>query len=258
MAENKFIHIRNLEKYHPGYRDRELKWAKIYFNTIQGDPETEMLCEIDRGRFISFILLELQAKKPIPVSDDYFIRKGFDIKNRPMSLTLNMLQNFIDVVTELSEDCGLDKSRVEEEKNIIEEKDIEEFEKFWKLYDKKTGCKDKLIKKWIKLSQKDKELIFDYIPKYKIAQPNKQYRKNPETFLNNKSWLDEIINVNNNTFLKLLPEERDAYWYNKYPKDIPEATRQINKMKLVIIDGKKYWVMLEDQKKFNLELFNGG
>lgn len=95
-----FIHVKNLEKYHPGYRDRELKWAKIYFNIIQGDPEMEMLHEVDRSRYISFILLELQAKKPIPNDEIYFKRKGFDESIRPMSLTLQMLQNFIEVVTE--------------------------------------------------------------------------------------------------------------------------------------------------------------
>ena len=31
-------------------------------------------------------------------------------------------------------------------------------------------------------------------PLYVKAQPDKQYRKNPETFLRNKSWHDEIIN----------------------------------------------------------------
>ena len=33
----------------------------------------------------------------------------------------------------------------------------------------------------------------EHIPKYKQAQPDKKFRKNPETFLNNKSWNDEII-----------------------------------------------------------------
>ena len=67
------------------------------------------------------------------------------------------------------------------------------FDEFWCLYDKKVGYKDKLIKKWNKLSQKDKEAIMEYIPLYKESQPEKQYRKNPETFLNNKSWNDELI-----------------------------------------------------------------
>lgn len=68
-----------------------------------------------------------------------------------------------------------------------------EFEKLWNEYDKKVGSKEKLIIKWNKLSKDSKELIFQYIPKYKLAQPDKNFRKNPETFLNNKSWLDEII-----------------------------------------------------------------
>ena len=67
------------------------------------------------------------------------------------------------------------------------------FEDFWNCYEKKVGNKDKLIKKWNKLSQKDKEAIMEYIPLYKESQPEKQYRKNPETFLNNKSWNDELI-----------------------------------------------------------------
>ena len=33
----------------------------------------------------------------------------------------------------------------------------------------------------------------DYIPKYKLAQPEKKYRKDPQTFINKKSWLDELV-----------------------------------------------------------------
>ena len=32
-----------------------------------------------------------------------------------------------------------------------------------------------------------------YIPQYKQCQPDKKYRKNPETFLNQKAWNDELI-----------------------------------------------------------------
>ena len=68
-----------------------------------------------------------------------------------------------------------------------------EFENFWNLYDKKVGDKTKIFNKWKKLSELEKALIFEHIPKYKSAQPDKKYRKNPETFLNNKSWNDELI-----------------------------------------------------------------
>ena len=36
----------------------------------------------------------------------------------------------------------------------------------------------------------------EYIPKYKKAQPDKSFRKDPKTFLGNQSWLDEIISTN--------------------------------------------------------------
>ncbi len=81
-------------------------------------------------------------------------------------------------------------------KNIdlgIESGDDFSFDKVWNLYDKKVGDKDKLRKKWNKLSTKDKHDIFDYIPKYLKSQPEKIYRKNFETFINNRSWEDEII-----------------------------------------------------------------
>ena len=41
----------------------------------------------------------------------------------------------------------------------------------------------------------------EHIPKYKIQQPEKRFRKNPDTYINNKSWNDEIIlpNIKNTT-----------------------------------------------------------
>ena len=76
---------------------------------------------------------------------------------------------------------------------LKDENDVYPFEEFWNDYEKKVGKKDKLVPKWRKLSDVDKINIKAYIPLYKTAQPDKKYRKNPETFLNNKSWNDEII-----------------------------------------------------------------
>lgn len=69
------------------------------------------------------------------------------------------------------------------------------FDDFWDLYDKKVGKKEKLISKWNSLSETEKQKIMDYIPKYKIQQPNKSFRKDPMTFFNNESWNDEIFGV---------------------------------------------------------------
>lgn len=88
--------------------------------------------------------------------------------------------------------------RTHSDSNAIKESKVKEsinipFADFWDLYDKKVGEKTKIEKKWKSLSNADREAIIQYIPKYKAAQPDKNYRKNPETFLNNRSWNDEII-----------------------------------------------------------------
>lgn len=70
------------------------------------------------------------------------------------------------------------------------------FDEFWELYDKKVA-KPKCMKLWEKLTNREKADCLEYIPLYKEAQPDKQYRKNPETFLRNKSWNDELIYRNN-------------------------------------------------------------
>lgn len=122
-----YIHIRSLDKYHPGYKDRTLQWAKIFINMADGDPDTELIeNEIDWARLIKIILLELRAQKPLPNIDKFWIKKGFDIKKRSMSLTLQMLHNFIDTVTEDLKPCNEsvtqsreDKSREDKDKNKI-------------------------------------------------------------------------------------------------------------------------------------------
>ena len=81
------------------------------------------------------------------------------------------------------------------------------FSIFWELYEKKVG-RPKCEKLWSKLTAKEREECLAYIPLYKQAQPDKQYRKNPETFLRNKSWNDELIYRNNGTDKPSLDEQR--------------------------------------------------
>jgi hypothetical protein len=85
-----------------------------------------------------------------------------------------------------------------------------DFEWFWKDYDKKVGDKQKLKKKWIKLTDQERQNAMNYIDLYKQSVPDKQFRKNPETFLNNKSWNDEIINRSITPIHKLSYAEREA------------------------------------------------
>lgn len=114
------VHIKNLERYNPKYTDRQLVWGKIYLSILH-DPQFDNINEIDLWRFIAFILLELQLKKPVPMEQRYFSMMRVDAKKRPMSLTLQMLHTFIEV-----RNTDLEKSVYE---NRIEEKRIEEKKK---------------------------------------------------------------------------------------------------------------------------------
>lgn len=74
-----------------------------------------------------------------------------------------------------------------------EVKDEYTFDRAWNLYEKKVGCKSKLEKKWNSMSKKDRKAAIEYIPLYVLSQPDKQYRKNFQTFLNQRGWEDELI-----------------------------------------------------------------
>ena len=89
------------------------------------------------------------------------------------------------------------------EENDNNDKNIDsDFENFWNLYDKKVGDKNKIIKKFNALKEADKTKIFESLPEYIISTPDKKFRKNPETYLNNHSWNDEIIKINSNGTIK--------------------------------------------------------
>jgi hypothetical protein len=110
----------------------------------------------------------------------------------------------IDTHTQEEEEQEEDKEQEQQQEVNID------FEWFWNEYDKKIGVKEKLKNKWLKLSDLERENAMNYIDLYKKSVPDKQFRKNPETFLNNKSWNDEIINRNNTPSSKLSYAERET------------------------------------------------
>lgn len=66
------------------------------------------------------------------------------------------------------------------------------FMDFWDLYNKSRNKKG-TYKKWQKLSDLDKKEIMLTLPEYIESTPDKKYRKDPSTYINQKSWKDEVI-----------------------------------------------------------------
>lgn len=187
-----YLHIRNLEEFNPGYKDRELIWCKAYLKMVNADPEFEMLCEIDKWRFMAFVMLELQIKKPIPLDKDYLFRKGFNFKQRKLEETLINLSQSIEItnVTEESKvrNIGVTQSRVEEsrkeEKREDEIADESAKTKFLDFVFMTQGQYDQLAQKL------GKTVVDSYVERLNnyIGSKGKKYRSHYHTIL---SWSDK-------------------------------------------------------------------
>ena len=79
------------------------------------------------------------------------------------------------------------------DKKDIKDKEVLDngFDEFWEAYGKKVG-RAKSESLWAKMSKSKRKDCMSYIPKYVKSRPDVQYRKNPETFLRNECWNDEI------------------------------------------------------------------
>ena len=105
-----------------------------------------------------------------------------------------------------SDSNAIKESKVKDikENNIVQNEILNDtdFIRFWDLYGKKIG-KEKSFKLWKKLNNAEKDKIFELLPAYVKNTPDKAYRKNPDTYLRNKCWNDEIIEKHVNQTIKL-------------------------------------------------------
>ena len=60
---------------------------------------------------------------------------------------------------------------------------------------KKKYGSSKCKAKWNRLKESDKDIVFKTLPSYVLSTPDKQYRKNPLTWLNGEHWNDDIGNI---------------------------------------------------------------
>ena len=145
------------------------------------------------------------------------------------------------------------------------------FERWWNLYDKKTG-REKCEVKWHNvLTKADRKAATEHTPSYVAMTPNVEFRKNPYTYLTQKCWKDEMVAAKpmeakadtvkfmeyfNNLFeytdipkLSEMTEERTRllnYIYNTYPKDILNVLEKVKESRhLTGEDGKGFVAYFE-------------
>ena len=155
------------------------------------------------------------------LEDDGYIESGFFSSDKRDRVKWYHIKSMSDCIDQ-NEQSSIDQN---EQCNIYDtphskytphSKDINiPFGDFWNLYEKKRGNAAKLEAKWNRLKDDERQAIMDYIPKYKQAQPDKQYRKDPATFLNNRAWEDEIIGLKEGIHA---PDKKKLYT-DEHPED---------------------------------------
>lgn len=97
------------------------------------------------------------------------------------------------VVPKVDVDKEKDKDKdINKQKKKLNPIDEEKFNLFWDKYKKKTG-KENSIKQWNKLTEEERLKVIAIVDAYVNYKPDPQYRKDPERFLGNKIFNDEIL-----------------------------------------------------------------
>ena len=128
-----------------------------------------------------------RTEKPLPENPRIYKERisKKDISNKEGYIYISEPEIFdsSNTKTPTPPDCGISPSS-------------NDFEEFWEVYDKKVD-KIKCERKWKNMTKKDREKALQVAPLYVKNTPDRQYRKNPLTYLNSQTWNDEIIGANN-------------------------------------------------------------
>jgi len=144
-----------------------------------------------------------------------------DEGNNVTKMLPNVTKSYPEIEIELEKDKDI---------NITSSKDDEKgFEEFWNLYNKKRG-KVKALGYWKKKHFTDEQLkeVLEKVKVY-VANTEKQYRKDPERYIRDNCWNDEVIvKTNVNRYGKPEPNNISTAIKNTQPVDEWE---EYNKMK---------------------------
>jgi hypothetical protein len=186
----------------------DLIWlkSKVFpYDQIQVQQFEKWIKELEINGFIclfsykgeEFIYLPTFSRHQVinkPNFEDLNIPK--DVLDKQLQLITEQSRNNTGIITEQSIPIiGEEKDKDKENNNSCSTASPSEcnpeFEKFWNLYDKKNN-KAKVKAKFERLSKADKAKIFETLQTYLDNTPDKQFRKDPMTYLNNRTWEDEI------------------------------------------------------------------
>ena len=192
------MRIKNWAKFQH-FKDRRPPWVKLY-RDILDDPEWH---ELDAEAAKILVMLWLLAsedetqegKLPDAKTIAFRIRMPINKVNQALiKLEHWLYHSDINLISERYQH-GLPETETETETKKETETDaLDGFDEFWMIYDKKVE-KPQAEKSWkrIKPSVELQLTIYAAARQYVTATPDKKYRKNPSTWLNNHCWNDEVV-----------------------------------------------------------------
>lgn len=145
----------------------------------------------------------------------------------------------------------VEKSRVKkniESKDSLDDSGEFAFETVWEMYEKK-GTSKVARSRWDKLTKPKKQLALNHIPLYVQATPNKKYRKNFETYINQEAWNDEIFTFDQNQNSDLgegvwIENGKKYYGDKNNPKVIPMSAPKRPGKQFAYDRDKNNWTIL--------------
>lgn len=184
-----------------------LEWIKVF--SLSPDSKkmligNKSLIWTNYTKILEDLKLLFKNRKTIQRKTDEMVKKNILIKffdKKEHMIYLGLSDNYEDLLywnnedsstTTSDEQIKTDDIIVPKPKKQIPEEIEKDFEWFWNTYDKKTG-RDSCYTKFTKLKKDDIAKIKETLPEYIKNTPDKKYRKNPTTYLNNKCWNDEVI-----------------------------------------------------------------
>lgn len=201
-----YLHVKDIQAHHPLYKDRDIRFVKVFLNMLDVTPEYANIVEIDKWRLVAFIMLEIQVGREVLMEEKYLTRKGFDFTQRSLGVTLTALQPLIEIRNEPSPDGVILKRIIKpkSDKDIKLENDYKEIYDYWNKqkivihrdYLKFRPC----IKSRLEIYTVNelKEAITNYVTVLKGDEYYWSYKWTIDQFLVRKNSLDKFTRNNFN------------------------------------------------------------
>ena len=181
------------------FKDRRPPWIKLYRDLLD-DPDWHELDAEAAKILVSLWLLASEDENQeggLPDAKRIAFRLRIPVNKVNQALTKLSHWLYPDDINSISERYQLDAPETETETYTEREKEtdtLDGFDEFWTIYDKKIE-KPQAEKAW-KKAKPSVELqlqIYSAARQYVQSTPDKKYRKNPSTWLNNHCWNDEVV-----------------------------------------------------------------